>query len=615
MRRRSPIRVAASGSSLAAASVFLAAAAFAQPDTVAPTFNRDVAPILWNHCASCHRDGQVAPFPLLSYSEVVPRARELLRAVTARTMPPWLPSGSDGRFENERRLTDADIGVLERWLRAGTPEGAESDRQTPPVWPDGWRLGRPDLVVTIPEPFTLQAGTSDVFRNFAVPVPIAAARWVRGIEVNPGEPRAVHHASISIDRTRASRRLDDRDPGPGFGGGMLAETVESPDSRALGWTPGTSPKFEPPGMAWRLPTDTDLVIQLHMIPPATGQLSITPSVAFYFTSTPPVRPSMDIKLGSRDIDIAAGDATFTIEDTLTLPVDVELLSVYPHAHYLAKEMNAAVTFPNGRRQPLLQIRDWDFHWQEEYRYRAPLMLPRGAVISMRYRYDNSAGNRRNPRPVPTRVVFGPLSSDEMGDLWMRMSPLSTDGSVALAAAYLDHEREKELRLNERMVVRFPTSASWHNALGASYLQAGRVAEAMTRLQQALQLAPDLAEAHNNLGQAFRRSGQPREAITALRRAVQLAPANAVAHLNFGNALEDNGDLTEAIAAFEQALALNPSLAEAHNNIGIALGALGHLEAATVRFRAALDIDPGYADARRNLAMIEELQQRPAVSPG
>ena len=230
---------------------------------------------------------------------------------------------------------------------------------------------------------------------------------------------------------------------------------------------------------------------------------------------------------------------------------------------------------------------------------------------MTYTYDNSAANRRRLRTAPARVVFGPQSSDEMGDLWLRLSPRTTADGSTLANSYREHEATKALRLNERMVAAHPADATWRNELGASYLQAGRFVDSVAQLQEALRLAPTHAQAHNNLGQAYRRQGKPREAIAELQEAVRSFPDSDVARLNLGNAFEDNGDLDEAITQFTAALALNPSLAEAHNNMGIALGALGRLEQAASQFRLALEIDPDHPDAQRNLSMLESL---PASQP-
>jgi tetratricopeptide (TPR) repeat protein len=256
---------------------------------------------------------------------------------------------------------------------------------------------------------------------------------------------------------------------------------------------------------------------------------------------------------------------------------------------------------------LLSIPRWDFHWQEEYTLASPLALPRGSILRMQYTYDNSDANRRRTSGAPPgRVVYGPMSWDEMGDLWLRLSPKSAEDAQILARAYLDHERVKTLMLNQKRVVADPTSAAARNALGASYLEAGRIADGIVELQEAIRLDPSLAEAHHNLSHAWRQSGKPREAILEARQAVQLGAERDVAWLNLGNVLLDNGDLDEAIGAFTRALELNPSFAEAHNNIGIALGALGRFDEAAAQFRQALEIQPDYQDAVKNLALLRSV---------
>jgi Flp pilus assembly protein TadD len=479
-----------------------------------------------------------------------------------------------------------------------------SDLPKRPAWTDGWQLGTPDLIVQIPEAFILQAGGADVFRNFAMPIPIATTRYVRGVEVRPGNARVVHHASLTIDPTRASRRRDEADPLPGFSGGMFSETARNPESRALGWTPGMTPSFEPDGMPWRLEKSADLVLELHMIAPRDGhEERVQPSVGFYFTDRPPRQTPVDFKIGSKDIDIPAGQSQYVIEDSYTLPVDVDVLSVYPHAHYLAKEMKAQASLPDGRVTPLIWIRNWDFHWQDDYRYAAPVHLPRGSVVTMRYTYDNSAANKHNPQKAPSHVVFGPQSSDEMGDLWLRLLPKNADDALTLARSYRENELRKDIALRERLVGEHPGVAKWRNALGASYLEAGRLAASVTQLEEAARLAPDQAEIHNNLGEARRLTGDLVGAIAEFRRADRLAPNNDVVQFNLANTLGDHGDLDEAIVHFRMGLALNPGVADAHNNLGVALASLGQLDEALTHFREALAIQPDYADAQDNLNLV------------
>ena len=575
-----------------------------------PTFNRDIAPLIWTRCGSCHRPGAIAPFSLIEYRDVRSRARQILTATKNHTMPPWLPEPGHGEFTDARRLSDADVRRIEQWVDGGAREGRAADLPPQPVWNDGWQLGTPDLVVEAPDAVTLPPGTSDVFRNLVIPVPLDVARYVRGVEVDPGNRRVVHHASLAVDRSHASRLLDAADPGPGFSGGMFSESARSPESRALGWTPGMTPAFEAPGMAWRIEKGSDLVLLLHLMPSRSGVTeTVRPRVALYFATDPPTRAPIDFKLGSKAIDIPAGAASYTIEDHYTVPVDVDLLSIYPHAHYLAREMKVTAAVPGGATTDLIWIRNWDFQWQEQYRYRDPRVLPRGTVITMRYTYDNSAANKHNPAAAPGRVVYGPQSSDEMGDVWLRFLPHSPADAETLAKSYRQHELQNDLVLGEQMVAAFPAEPRWRNALGAAYIQAGRVTDAVSQLREAIRLAPDHVEAHNNLGHALQLQEKFAESVAQFREAVRLAPSNDLVHLNLANALEETGDLAEAITEFQKGLALNPVLPDAHNNLGVALAALGRIDEAMVQFEAALDLQPDYVDAQNNLLLARQVRGR------
>jgi cytochrome c-type biogenesis protein CcmH/NrfG len=586
---------------LTAVALVLASSAHAAPPV---TFNKDIAPILWARCATCHRPGEMAPFSLVEYSDVVPRARQIATATANHTMPPWLPEPGYGTFVNERRLKPEEIAAIQEWVKAGAPRGDASELPPRPTWTDGWQLGTPDLIVQVNEPFVIPRGGTDVFRNFAIPIPITTPRYVKGVEVRPGNAKVVHHASLTFDRTRASRLRDEADPLPGFSGGMFSDTARNPESRALGWTPGMTPSFEPDGMPWRLEPGSDLILELHMIAPRdTEPQQVQPSVGFYFSDKPPERTPIDFKIGSKDIDIPAGRADYVIEDRYTLPVGVDVLSVYPHAHYLAKEMKAQATLPDGHVTPLIWIRNWDFHWQDDYRYATPIHLPRGSIVTMRYTYDNSAANRHNPHPAPTHVVYGPESSDEMGDLWLRLLPQNAADALVLARSYHENELRKDIRLRERLVAEHPDDAKWRNALGASYLEAGQLEASVKQLEAAIRLVPLQVESHNNLGEARRLGGDLGGAIAEFREAERLDPKNDVVQFNLANTLGDDGNLAEAIVHFKLGLALNPAVADAHNNLGVALASLGQVDEAVAHFREALAIQPDYVDARENLDLV------------
>jgi tetratricopeptide (TPR) repeat protein len=576
------------------------------------TFNRDIAPLIWQHCGTCHRPGESAPFSLLDYEETRSRARQIVTVTKGGIMPPWLPVPGYGDFAGERRLQPEEISRIEQWVEQGAPEGDPDTRRAPPKWPVGWQLGTPDIVVEPPESYALPESGGDVFRNFVIPIPLESLRYVRGMEVRPGAPNVVHHATMLIDPTRASRRLDAEDPLPGYEG-MFSEGAQNPDSHALGWTPGRTPVLEPADIAWRLDKGSDLVVQLHLIPSGKPEL-VKPSIGFFFADAAPTRMPIDFRLGSKTIDIPAGTSDYTIEDSYTLPVDVEVLSVYPHAHYLAKDMRAWATLPDGRTTWLLWIEQWNFKWQDQYRYTKPVRLPRGTTLTMRYKYDNSAENPRNPRNPPVRVAYGPQSSDEMGDLWIQLLPSTISDAAVLARAYRELELRKNVASAELMVARHPREAKWLNVLGARYLEAGRIQEGEARLEDAVRLMPGHVEAHHNLGLARRQQGRLVDAIAHLRRAAALAPRNDRIHYSLANALQDSGRLDDAIVHFRKSIALNPDAADAHNDLGTALGSRGLLDEAALEFRRALGIQPDYGDAQKNLSAVERLRMAPPRRP-
>ena len=340
----------------------------------APTFNHDVAPVLFAQCQSCHRPGQPVPFTLMTYADAKRRAGAIAEAVEGRHMPPWLPERGGPAFAGERGLSETDISIVRRWAAAGAPEGDPAERPQPRAWPAGWELGQPDLVVTMPRAFALAPGPRDVYRNVILPVKVPAMKFVRAVEFRT-EGAPVHHAVIRVDRGRASAARDGLDGQPGFGG-MQAADVQDPDGHFIGWAPGRGPIVAPDGLPWRLDPSSDLVVELHLLPGKTP-VAVRPLVGLYFTDTPPAGTPVLIVMGSKAIDIPAGATDYAIEDAYELPIDATVLSVYPHAHYLGKEMTVRAVLPGGESQTLIHIPRWSFHWQQDYRYVTPIPLPRG----------------------------------------------------------------------------------------------------------------------------------------------------------------------------------------------------------------------------------------------
>ena len=341
------------------------------------TFNQHIAPIVYHNCSPCHRPGEAAPFSLLNYDDVKRHAAQIAAVTKRRYMPPWLPEPGHGDFADERRLSDAQIQLIQDWVEQGQPLGPTARAPQPPNFRDEWQLGTPDLVLRVTQPYQLAADGQEIFWNFILPVPLTTTRWVKAIEVRPGTPRVFHHANVILDRSRASRRQE-RIPGAGFPGMDLAVEEETfdPDGHFLSWKPGSEPVVEPDGMAWRASPGMDLVLNVHLRPTGKPE-TVTPMIGLYFTSQPQRQFPMLVQLEhDATIDIPPDEKDFLVSDDVHLPLDVNLLAVYPHAHYLAKVMEGYATLPDGTRKWIVRITDWDLNCQGVYRLKNPSRYPR-----------------------------------------------------------------------------------------------------------------------------------------------------------------------------------------------------------------------------------------------
>ena len=570
----------------------------------AVTFNRDIAPIVFRSCATCHQPGEAAPFSLLTYSDVKKHARQIAEVTEARTMPPWLPEPQKLKLADELRLPEMQIELFREWFDQGAIEGDARDLPPAPKIAEGWRLGTPDLILTAEKALTLPPQGSDTYWNFIFHLPIQQTRWAKAIEIRPGDKRYVHHANILVDRAE-SLRSREAAPGAGFGG--MEIQIESqtfdPDSHLLFWKPGTIPYVEPEGMALRLDKGTDLVLNTHLQPSGKTEV-IQPSIGIYFTDHPATKLPMLLQLeNDTKLNIPAGQKDFLVTDEFKLPVDVELLAIYPHAHYLGKDIQAYATFPDGKKETLIHIPQWNLNWQAVYRYQQPVLLPKGTTVSLRYVYDNSEENPLNPNRPPAHVMGGNRSSDEMCHLWLQVLPVHYDVArgdprMVLQEALARHNLEKN-----------PADFEAHYNLAAMLQARGQLADATGEYETALHLRPEDAAANNALGAVLLAAAKPGEAVQYLARALQIRPGYFDAHYNLGQALASQDNFEDAAQQFRQALQAQPDDANAEANLGSALAEMGQFTEAKTHFERALQIDPHHSLAKQNLEELLRLMNQ------
>jgi mono/diheme cytochrome c family protein len=591
---------------LAALGAFLAATASAQAPL---TFAHDIAPIVYQNCAPCHRPGEAGPFPLLSYQDVKKHAPEIADVTTRRFMPPWVPESGFGDFSDERRLTDAQIRLIADWVSHGAPEGNPSETPAPPKFTEGWQLGPPDLIVEARSAYTLPASGPDVYWNFIIPVTMEKMRYVRAVEIRPGDKRIVHHANLYVDRAHSARRQEST-AGQGFPGMdvVIDRPLSEPDDgHFLFWKPGAAPYVEPEGFAWRLDPGNDMVLNAHLRP--TGKLEqVRPAIGLYFTDEPQEKFPMLVNLEHDGaLDIPAGNRDFLVSDDFTLPMDVDVLAVYPHAHYLGHLLEGYATLPNGQHKWLIRIPDWDPNWQGAYHYKQSVFLPKGSVISMRYHYDNSAANPRNPNQPPRRVVSGNQATDEMGHLWLQVLP-KPDGMTARG----DRRMELQEALMRHRLEKYPDDFEASFEIGALRLARLDPAQALPMIETAVRIQSDDPEARNLLGSALVAVGRNTEAIEQFRAAVRLRPDYGTARYNLARALARARKYDEAIESYIQLITQFPRDAQVRDELGELYMKLGKRTDATRYFNEALAIDPKDAVARRNRdgEQVEEIDTLP-----
>jgi Flp pilus assembly protein TadD len=460
------------------------------------------------------------------------------------------------------------------------------------------------------------------------------------MEVRPGNPQVFHHANVIIDRSGAARRQE-AVPGAGFPGMdlTLEETTFDPDGHFLSWKPGSEPVVEPEGMAWRADPGMSLVLNVHLRPSGKPE-TISPEIGLYFTDKPQTKFPMLIQL-ERDgaIDIPPGNKDFLISDDFRCPTDLKVLAVYPHAHYLGKLLEGYATLPDGTRRWIIRIPEWDLNWQGVFRLKSPLFLPAGTVISMRYHYDNSSDNVRNPSHPPKEVKAGNESTDEMGHLWLQVLPAAEgDQRALLQRAVVTQRLEKypddfganftmgDLLLGDEKpdaAIPYFQKASWADPrspvaateLGIALFSAAKAPQAEQEFRRALSIDPSYTDARFDLASAEAANKEWENAATDFNRVLTERPedAKAARHLGevlllWGDTLSNAGKHTQALERYRAAVQFRPDDPQLHGKIGLELAGMARLDEARVELETALRIDPDSQPAKQTMQVLNTMKR-------
>ena len=575
----------------------------AQP-AASETWSRDVAPVLYKNCATCHHPGGAGPFSLLTYADARRWAPQILNVTQSRFMPPWLPEPGYGDFADVRRLSDQDQALIKRWITGGMAPGDLKAAPPQPSYDTTWQMGKPDIILNVSQPFTLPPSGTDVFRNLIMPYPLKETHYVRAMEIKPSPASVVHHANVVIDRTGSLRRQHPADLQSGVPGMELlvdAGNRFEPDSHFLFWKPDTPALIEPQGMPWRIDPGNDLILNIHLKPSGKSE-TLDAQVGLYFSPDPPVKQPMLIALERDDqLNIPPGDANFVVEDSLTLPVDVEVLGAYPHAHYLGHDMQGWAILPGGEKKWLVWIKNWDIDRQSVYRYREPIMLPAGTELHMKYSFDNSATNPHNPHVPPVRVQAGNRSEDEMAHLWLQVLPVNTAANAPDPRLLLE-----EAWMRSRLSKTPTDQVDLYNLAGALAGQ-NKFSEAAAAYEQELKLGPPDARTLTALGAALEGAGQIDQARERYRGAISLAgqadSGGCDARFDLARLGVRHAEYAEAEKEFRSLLAACPEDAETRSGLGAALLGAGRTDEAVHEFQKALELDATDFTALYNLGAI------------
>ncbi|MEW6211028.1 MAG: thiol-disulfide isomerase [Acidobacteriota bacterium] len=390
------------------------------------TFTKDVAPIVFRNCAPCHRPGEAAPMSLLSYKEVRPWARAIAEVVAERRMPPWFADPHVGEFANDRRLSQKEIETITAWVNGGAREGNPRDLPPLPKFPEGWTIGKPDVVLSMPEEFSVPAEGVIPYKHYAVPTNFTEDKYVQMAEIKRGDPSVVHHVIVTVLEPgrgalpQAGEIRSDGQRGEPEGGEPQRERAASqrsnnPDGMLVGWAPGMSPLVLKPGQAKLIKKGSVLVFQMHYTTNGAPGKDRT-SVGLVFARTPVEKRVITSGAFSRNLIIPPGEANYESTASFTFKEDSHIVSFMPHMHLRGKDFEYRLVYPDGTSKMLLRVPRYDFNWQLTYFVKEPIAAPKGSRLECLAHHDNSAKNKYNPDPTK-EVRWGPQTWEEMMIGW------------------------------------------------------------------------------------------------------------------------------------------------------------------------------------------------------
>ena len=403
----------------------------------AVTFTKDVAPIIFQNCAVCHRPGEVAPMSFLSYKEVRPWAKSIRETVVTRQMPPWYADPNHGEFINDRRLTQKQIDTIVAWVEGGAKEGNPKDLPPAPKFNDeGWSIGKPDVVLSMTEEFSVPTDGEIPYKYYAVPTNFTEDKYVQSVEIKRGAPSVVHHVIVSVREPgqgplppAGEIRLDQRRVNPEAARDPQrdrenARRGTNPDGMLIGWAPGMSPTQLRPGHAKLVKKGSVLIFQMHYTTNGVAAKDRT-SVGLIFAKEPVEKRYIITGPGARDLVIPAGDPSYESRSSFTFKEDSHIWGFMPHMHVRGKDFKYTLVLPDGSSKVLLNVPKYDFNWQLNYWLKAPVAAPKGSRLECVAHHDNSVNNKYNPDPTKT-VYWGDQTWEEMMIGWFDYTVDSQD---------------------------------------------------------------------------------------------------------------------------------------------------------------------------------------------